>query len=243
MDKRIRRVLFIIFWLVIWQVVAVLVNNKILLVGPIETIASLCLMAVTKAFWISLGNSIMRILGGFLLGAFAGFLLAFVSYKAFIFEELLNPLVMTIKSIPVASFVILVLIWFGAPNLSLIISSLVVFPIVYLNTLEGLKNVDTNLLEMAHIFRMKPLTKFRNIYLRALRPFLLSSLSLAIGMAFKSGVAAEVIGRPKFSIGNGIYAAKSYLETGDILAWTIAIILVSYIFEKVIVLIIRRCLK
>lgn len=220
-----------------------LVNNKILLVGPIETIASLCLMAVTKAFWISLGNSILRILGGFLLGAFAGFLLAFASYKTFIFEELLNPLVMTIKSIPVASFVILVLIWFGAPNLSLIISSLVVFPIVYLNTLEGLKNVDTNLLEMAYIFRMKPLTKFRNIYLRALRPFLLSSLSLAIGMAFKSGVAAEVIGRPKFSIGNGIHAAKAYLETGDILAWTIAIILVSYIFEKVIVLIIRRCLK
>ena len=220
-----------------------LVNNKILLVGPVQTLMSLCHMAVTKAFWLSMGSSVLRILGGFLLGVLCGFILAFASYKIKLMDEFLNPFVLTIKSIPVASFVILVLIWFGAPNLSLIISALVVFPIVYLSTLEGLKSLKSDLLEMAAVFKMRALTKFKYIYLHGLKSFLLSSLSLATGMAFKSGVAAEVIGRPRWSIGNGIFSAKAYLETGEVLAWTIAIIIVSYLCERAIVIILRRCLS
>lgn len=242
MDKRWRTTLIVFLWLVIWQIVSLLINNSILLVGPIEVIKSLCLLAVTKTFWISICNSACRILGGFLIGALLAFLLAFIANKFKLFEEFLSPFIVTLKSIPVASFVIIVLIWVGAPMLSLIITCLVVLPIVYISTLEGLKSVDNKLIEMANMFNMKPFTKFRQIYFRSLRPFLFSSLSLASGMAVKSGIAAEVIGRPRFSMGNGLYSSKAYLNTGDIFAWTLAAIILAFLFEKIVKFLLRRFL-
>lgn len=233
----------ILIWLVIWQVVTMLINNTILLAGPIDTIKALCILATTSKFWLSLLSSFLRIIGGFLIGVTLASLLSALSYKCQLIKDFLNPLVLVIKSIPVASFVIIVLIWVGAPNLSLIISSLVVFPIVYLSLLEGLTSIDIKLIEMASVFRIKPLTTFKNIYLRSLKPFLLSSLGLASGMCFKSGIAAEVIGRPKFSIGNNIYSSKAYLNTADIFAWTIVAILLAFVFEKFIKFILRRVLS
>ena len=137
-----------------------------------------------------------------------------------------------LKAVPVASFVIILLIWAGNRMLSLYISALVALPLLYLNTLSGLKATDPKLLEMATVFHMPTLRRLRFIYLPALFPYLYSAFQTALGMAWKSGVAAEVIGQPLGSMGNGLYNAKIYLETGELLSWTIAIILISYLFER-----------
>lgn len=236
------KIIAIIAWILIWQVVAMIVHNRILLAGPLDTVRALSEMAGTGDFWQSVAGTTKRILLGFLAGAALGILIAYAAYCREMIEVFLRPLVSTLKSVPVASFVILLLIWFGSTNISVIICAMVVFPILYLNTLEGLKSTDKKLLEMAHVFRMPTGRKVRYIFLTHLKPFWKSAFKLAIGMSFKSGIAAEVIGQPLHTIGNGLYLSKVYLETGELFAWTIVVVLIAFICEKILSLFIDKAL-
>ncbi len=239
-QKIFKRALPIFFWIVVWELVSVIVHNQILLAGPIETLKALSSLVVQDSFWLSIKSSVFRILLGFVVGAMLGMGLSFVAYKSELARDVIKPVVTTFKSVPVASFVILLLIWFGSRNVSVFISAMVVFPIVYLSALEGFMATDIKLLEMARVFRMPEGRVIRYIYMPQLVPFLSSSFKLGIGMAFKSGIAAEVIGQPLDTIGNGLYNAKIYLETGELFAWTIVIVIISFICEKILLLILKQ---
>ena len=98
---------------------------------------------------------------------------------------------------------------------------------VYAGTLDGLRQIDPKLTEMARVFRMSRLNRLRCVALPAVTPSLTSALTVAMGLAWKSGVAAEVIGIPTGSIGERLYKAKVYLATPDLFAWTLTIVLIS----------------
>jgi NitT/TauT family transport system permease protein len=146
-------------------------------------------------------------------------------------EEFLQPLMSLMKTVPVASFVVLILIWWGSGLLAVVTCFLVVLPNIYINTLEGLKATDGHLLEMAEVFRMPARNRFLFIYRPAILPFLESGMKLALGMCWKSGVAAEVIGMPAHSIGGQIYLSKIHLDMAGVLAWTSVVIMLSICFE------------
>lgn len=118
--------------------------------------------------------------------------------------------------------------------LSVAISFMVVLPNIYLNTLEGMKSTDRRLLEMSRLHKLSVRDVFFYIYRDALIPFWDSAIKLSVGMSWKSGVAAEVIGTPDFSIGEALYMSKIHLDTAGVLAWTIVTIVMSLIFEKVV---------
>ncbi|MFR8023128.1 ABC transporter permease [Eisenbergiella massiliensis] len=147
-------------------------------------------------------------------------------------RDLLAPAMAAIKAVPVASFIILVLIWVPSRNLSVVISFLMVLPVIYTNVLGGILSTDRKLLEMAQVFRIPLFRRIRYIYLSQLLPYLRTGFSLSLGLCWKAGVAAEVIGIPKGSIGEKLYEAKVYLETPDLFSWTLVIVLISVIFEK-----------
>lgn len=239
MKKLIKKALPVLFWIVIWQLVAIIIHNKILMAGPIETLQKLLELSGNESFWASIGSSLGHILLGFVIGTVLGIVFAFLAYKEELVRDFVRPIVGLLKTVPVASFVILLLIWLGSSNISIFISAMVVFPIIYVSTLEGFDATDYKLLEMAHTFRMPEGNVIRYIYLPQLIPFFKSSFKLAIGMAFKSGIAAEVIGQPLETIGNGLYNAKIYLETGELFAWTIAIVVISFICEKILLLLLH----
>ncbi len=234
--KIIKKIGIIVFWVIIWQIAAFIIHNDILFAGPIQTISSLVKMSGDPSFFNSVISSYLHIMSGILIGILLGTLLGSLSYKVGILDEFLSPIVLMMKAVPVASFVVLVLIWAGNTNVSVIISSLVVFPIVYSSVLSGLKNSATKLIEMAYVYRMPAVNQIRYIFIPAVMPVFKNAVSLSVGMGFKSGVAAEVIGQPLSSMGNGLYNAKIYLDTGELFAWTVVIVLVSWITEKVIVL-------
>ena len=150
----------------------------------------------------------------------------------FAVEVLMEPLIMVIKATPVASFIILCLIWIPSRNLSVFISFLMVFPVVYTNILEGIRQTDKQLLEMADSFGAGVGKKLQFIYLSQVMPYAVTACKLGLGLCWKAGIAAEVIGIPAGSIGEKLYKAKVYLETPDLFAWTIVIIAVSVGFEK-----------
>ena len=232
--KYIRKTLIIFFWLAVWQILAMCVDNFLLVVTPLQALRALFLLAGQAEFWQSAFGSLWRIALGFLLGVVLALLLAAVSYRYKIAEEVLRPFMVFCKAVPVAVFAVLLLIWWGSSMLAVSICFLVVFPNIYLNTLEGLKSADRELLEMAEVFRLPFGTRFFYIYRPALKPFLLSAFQLSLGMCWKSGVAAEVIGTPNHSIGGALYLAKIYLDTAELFAWTAVIVVLSVFFEKII---------
>ncbi len=211
-----------------------MVNNKILLAGPLETMQALKEMAAEGDFYLTLAGSLLRIGAGFLLGFTVAVVLAMSAGRFEWIEELLAPFMNLIKAIPVASFVVLLLIWWGSSFLAVAISFLVVLPNIYISTLQGLKNADVKLLEMAQVFRLSRRNRFFYIYRPALKPFLYSGLKISLGMCWKSGVAAEVIGTPAYSIGERLYLSKVYLNTAELFAWTAVMILLCMIFEKLV---------
>ena len=230
----VKKFIILLFWLGVWQILAMGVDNVLLVVTPLQALRALLIQAGQAEFWRSAFGSMWRIALGFLLGAVLALFLAAVSYRYKITEEVLRPFMVFCKAVPVAVFAVLILIWWGSSMLAVAICFLVVFPNIYLNTLEGLKSADRGLLEMAEVFRLPYGTRFFYIYRPALRPFLLSAFQLSLGMCWKSGVAAEVIGTPDHSIGGALYLAKIYLDTADLFAWTVVIVVLSVLFEKII---------
>ncbi len=229
-----RKLLILAGWLLVWQLVSVWVGNNILMVGPLETLEALLDNCVTAVFWKTIGCSLLRIASGFFVGALAGLLLAVLSARFQLFEEIFSPLLSLMKAIPVASFVVLFLIWWRSNVLAIAISFFIVLPQIYIGTLEGIRSTDRTLLEMAKVFHMSGKNRFFYIYRPALKPFLDSSIRITAGLSWKSGVAAEVIGTPAFSVGERLYMSKIYLDTAGVFAWTVVIILASILFEKLI---------
>ena len=238
----VRKLLIALIWLVLWQVSAILIHNNILLAGPYEAMLALIRLGVTSSFWISVLFTVLKITLGFMAGLVLGSLCAAFSYRSGLFREVISLPVSVIKSVPVASFVILVLIWAGSSSLSIVISALVVFPMIYYNVLSGLDTTDRKMIEMADLFRFRFKDKANHIYLPAVIPHLRSAVAVSAGMAFKSGIAAEVIGRPLRSIGSGLYQSKVLLATDELFAWTFCAVILAFLFEKAITAFMRRLL-
>lgn len=222
----------VIVWVGVWQIAAFLMNKEVLLASPRATFTALTSLCGQWAFWRILAFSVGRILAGFFAGLICGVTLAALSVKYELVRVILSPFFAVVKSVPVASFVILALLWVRGANLSVVISFLMVMPIMYSNMCRGFEAVDKKLLEMAGVFRLGAWKTFLYIYLPRLMPFFTSACTSSLGLCWKSGVAAEVIGLPQGSIGNRLYETKLYLNTPAMFAWTIVIIIISFTAEK-----------
>ncbi len=227
-----KQILILLLWLLLWQGLSLLVHNPILLVGPFQTALRLVRLLFTGRFYLALLSSWTRILWGLFVGSAAAVLAAYAAFLWRSLKDFLAPFAATLRAIPVASFVILLLIWVGGTRISSFISAIIVFPILYQGTLTGLSSVTKEMREMASVFHLPFASRLRCVELPAALPSVFSALTLGIGMAFKSGVAAEVIAQAGATLGNELYRSKIYLETGDLLAYTAVIILVAWISEK-----------
>lgn len=170
----------------------------------------------------------------------AAFIGAVTAARYALVRMVLSPFVSALKSVPVASFVILALIWLSPASLSVFVSFVMVFPILYTNLLAGLAACDEKMLEMAHTLGMSAYNRALYIYFPTLFPYLRSGLSLSLGLCLKAGIAAELIGIPSGSVGEQLYFSKVYFETSELFAWTVVIVLVGILFEKVVLRLIDR---
>lgn len=240
---RIERAAAVAAALLVWQLAALWLDQHILLASPLEVAKALGQLLTTPDFLQTVWFSFARIALGFFLGFVAASVCAVCSARSHLVEVLLWPYVAVIKATPVASFIILCLVWLTPRSLSVFICFLIVFPTVYTNLLAGIKSLSPALAEMARLYEIPAGKRFLAIDLPQLRPYLLSALELSVGMAWKAGVAAEVIGTPAGSIGKMLYTAKIYLATPELFAWTVVIVVVSVLFEKALVALCRLLFK
>ena len=228
------------FWLLVWQLASMAIGQQLILVSPVRVVLRLGQLVITSEFWGSVANTMVRITLGFCLGAVCGIAAATLSARFRLLEELLAPMMAAVKAIPVASFIILALILFSSKNLAILIAFLMVLPVFYTNLLEGIRSADRELLEMAQVFKIPPARRIRYLSIPQVFPYFRSACAAGLGMSWKSGVAAEVIGIPTRSIGEQLYNAKVYFDTPDLLAWTVVIVLCSLAFEKLCLWLLHR---
>lgn len=234
------RFIAVFLWILLWQGLSMYIDNEVLLASPLDVIQAFTSLIWEKGFYLSILHSLGKISFGFLLALIIGVLLSLVANLHPFLKELISIFIRLVKSIPVASFVILALLWVRARNLSILISFFMVLPVVYLNVLNGIEQTDRKLLEMAKVFHMGHLKKIRYIYIPSIIPYFITACSVGLGLCWKAGVAAEVIGLPTNSIGEQLYEAKLYLMTKELFAWTIVIVIISTGFERVVMLVVNQ---
>ncbi len=230
-------------WLLLWQIVSSVIALPLLLPSPVMVIKRLWELCMTLSFWMTVATSCIRVLIGFFGGVLFGTVLAVLAWRYVFAQAMIRPLIGVLKATPVASFIILALVWIQTEQLATVVSMIMVVPLVYHNVKEGLDSADVQLLEMAKVFELSRIKTFRACYLPAVLPFFLSALTSALGFAWKSGIAAEVLGRPLMAIGKQIYDSKVYLETTDLFAWTVTVILLSVLLEHCIVCLTKMLAK
>lgn len=228
------------FWLCVWQILTFLVNNSLLLPGPAAVLCRVGSLALSGMFWRITATSLGRILLGTVLAVALGVLLAVVCCRSRLLDALLSPLVTMVKSTPVASFIILLLIWIGRDLLPAVIVVLMVLPVVWGNVCAGIRNTDPLLLRTARVFGFSRWRTLRRVYVPSVMPHFLSACRTSLGLAWKSGIAAEVLTVPAMSIGKMLFESKLYWEVTDLFAWTVVVILCSLIIEKVLMAAIGR---
>lgn len=229
---KLKKLTGVFFWIALWQYAAVKIGKEVLLASPLATTKALITLCGQSAFWSAIIFSLTRIMLGFALALVTGVLLAGLSAVYDAVRYIFAPLFNVIKAVPVASFIILALLWVRGGNLSICISFLMVLPIIYNNMLAGFTRVDKSLLEMAAVFRLSNMKKIKYIYIPQVLPYFTAACTTSLGLCWKSGIAAEVIGMPAGSMGNRLYETKLYMDTPEMFAWTVVIVIISFVVEK-----------
>lgn len=222
-----------VFWLTIWQVVS-LCTPTLLFASPLRTIFALLGQIGQGDFWSSILHTLGKTALGFVLAFVFGIALAVLCHHYALPRILLEPAVQGMKSVPVACFIVVSLIWLTSAWLSVLVSFFVAFPVTYLNMASGLSRRDVQLCEMAQIFRVPRIKRLRYVDLPQLLPDILAGCRISVGMCWKASIAGELIGLPRYSIGEQLYMSKLYLATDVLFAWIIVIVCISVFTEKLV---------
>lgn len=227
-------------WIGIWQLLYMIVKKEILIVSPLHVLNRLIELVQEKSFWLSTAASMLRVLIAFAAGLVVGTILAVLTHKFAFLHALFYPILAIIRATPVASFIILALVWLKSNELPIFMAFLMVLPAVWTNVTEGIEQTDIKLLEMAKVYRFSRWKTIRLVYIPSIMPYFLAAFATGLGLCWKANIAAEVLAIPKLAIGTMLYDAKVYLLTADLFAWTAVVILLSMVLEKILVLGVKK---
>ena len=234
MKKALTYAVSAVFWLLVWQGIHLWIGKDILIPSPLSVLQKLFEFFGEWEFWLSVGTSLFRVISGLLLGTVLGIVIAVLTAKSGFLKTLFSPVLHIIKATPVASFIILAILWLKVENVPIFTSMLIVLPAVWANVEKGILSVDPMLMQMGKAFCLSKKELFFRITVPSVKPFFIAAMNSAVGMAWKAGIAAEVICPYRNSIGSALHDSKIYFETVDTFAWTVTVILLSVVFEKLI---------
>lgn len=231
------------FWLGVWQLAAFFAQKQklgIFLPTPRTVVQTLAALCVTGEFWCTIALSLGRILAGMVLGTLLGALLAALTCACSWADLLFSPVIRMIRAVPVVSFILLVMLAVYRSTVPMVIVTLMVLPVVWSNVKQGIGQADRQLLELGKAYRFSRWKKIKLIYLPSIQPYFLSAVTTGMGLAWKSGVAAEVLCTPRQAIGTEVYNAKFYLEIPTLFAWTAVVVALSLTMEWLLAAAVRR---
>ncbi len=223
----------ILFLLGIWKLISVLAGSSQIVPSPGQTFIAVIDIVSRENFLPSVGNTILRGLAGFCIALALAFLLgipAGMSRAVFIF---INPVLVAIRSTPVISLILLIIIWAGNELVPVFIAVLTMFPIICVNIIEGIRHVDKSLVEMGHVYKVSKRRILTGISIPSILPFLTGGISNALGFGWRAIIIGEVLSQPLMGIGTRMQDAQIFLMVSELIAWTLVAIVISYIFEAI----------
>ena len=234
LQKALYGFLAILFWLTVWECLALAINLPIIFPTVSEVFVSLGRLIITFSFCKTLFFSFFRITIGFSVGVILGILLALVCQNSKVAKHLFSPIMTVIRATPVASFIMVMWLIIGSDFVPSTITALMVLPVIWQNLTNAFSAIDKNLDEVCYAFEISGVKRLRILVFPTLLQFLVPGIITSAGLAWKSGIAAEIISYTSGSIGKEIFNAKNYLESAEMLAWTLVVIMLSLLFEFVI---------
>ena len=244
MNKTLKKLLQIFcslfFWVGLWALASFKINNSFILPSPLKVIKATLALFKDPNFLIITAQSLGRIFMGVLAAILIGIILAVITVRFSFFNTLITPVMSTVKATPVASFIFIAIIFMSRNTLPIFITILLVLPIIWTNISSGIRSTSKDLLEVAAVYKFSPIKKITKLYIPTVLPYFLAACRSSLGMAWKAGVAAEVLCTPTSAIGTELYFAKTYMDTEALFAWTLVIIILSLIIEKSVVFFISK---
>lgn len=223
-----------------WQALSAAVGNVLLLPPPLTVVKRICELVQTAAFWQTVGMSVLRIGVGIAAALVLGTVLAVLCTRFSAVNALISPLLGIMKSTPVASFIVLLLLWTDRNVIPAVITVLIALPVVFANICGGIRAVNAELLQMVRAYRLPFGRRLAFLYVPSVFPYFISACRSGLGLAWKAGVAAEVLALPALSLGKQIYESKMFLETVDLFAWSAVVIILSVIIENALCTVLER---
>ena len=222
----------VVLMVLAWELLARKLGSENILPGPLFTLDTLSSLAGEPSFYKSIGVTLLRGLFGFVLALLVALIIGIPSGLNKKIEFFFSPVLVTIRSTPVISIILLAIIWLRVEKVPVFIGFITMFPILATNLSAGIKEVDRGLLEMAKIYRVKTWRIYRDIYLPSIGPFLVSGLLTSIGFGWRAVIIGEVLSQPRYGIGSMMQDAQSYLLVAELISWTLIAVIVGFIFEK-----------
>ena len=229
-----------VFWIALWQLASMAIDLELILPSPLTCAKTLIALLPTKKLWIAVGGTLGRIFIGYAIGCIIGIGLGTVAYFLPIAGDFIKPMMTVVKATPVSSFILLMILWMSPNSVPMLIATLMVTPIVFGNVVMGLSEHSRELREVAHVYGFSPMDCARKLFIPAVIPYISAACLTSLGLAWKAGVAAEILVVTKESVGMWLYYSKLYFETAELFAWTIVVILLSFALERLVKLMLSR---
>lgn len=226
--------LSVLLMIALWKMASIHYGSDFILPSPEKTLATTFRLLGDGAFLSVAGSTVLRGLAGFAIAMVLGIGLGIPAGMSQGFRAFMTPFLVVIRSIPVVAFILIALIWFSSDDVPVFIALLTMFPLICTNVIEGIKNVDHNLIEMSEFYHVGRGRIIREVYIPAIAPFLFSGASNAMGIGWRAIIVGEVLSQPRYGIGTVMHSAQTFLNIDVLIAWTLIAVLISYIFEQII---------
>ena len=232
--KRIYGAASVALLILLWELAALIVASDHIMPGPWTTLLATLRLFTTKSFLTVVGSTVLRGLAGFAIAVVGGVLTGIAGGLSDTFHAFMEPWIVVLRSTPVVAFVLLALIWLDSDTVPVFIGILTMFPMVYLNIVEGIRSVDPKIVEMASFYNVGRRRLVREVYLPSIEPFAVSGISSAVGIGWRAIVVGEVLSVPQYGIGTVMHSAQTFLQVDVLIAWTLVTILFGALFERLI---------
>jgi NitT/TauT family transport system permease protein len=224
----------VITMLVMWELLSLYYDSDFILPSPHKTFLAVVRLFTDADFVIIAGTTILRGLIGFFISAFLGILLGIIAGICSDFDAFLRPLLVSVRSVPVIAVILLALIWLNPGSVPVFVAMLTMFPFICTNVIDGIGSVDKDIIEMAKFYKVNYRRIIFEVYIPAIKPFIISGASSAMGIGWRAIIIGEVLSQPKYGIGTMMQTEQTFLNVDAVIAWTIITVLISYGFEKLI---------
>ena len=230
---KICKILSPFFFLLIWYAVSAIIAAPLILPFPHLVIKRLFELAVTAVFWKAFAFTFLRVIISFLISLLLGFFLGLLAADSKAFAAFIDFPIELIRATPVIALILPALFWFTSNVVPVFVSVLLCLPIVITSSQKGFEKTPENI-EKLYKAASRGFTGFKAfLYIRfpSATPALLSGAESAFGLSWKVVAAGEVLSIPHHAIGSVMQLAQIHLETCDVMAVTLALVLVSWLLQ------------